>query len=239
MDRFPEWGYTIVSMEMQQATIAAMLKEARKAPYEAIFREVGSAENDPFRTQARVKNLSATMKLVDKHIRAVVKTYDPLYNPSGYTFLFSRAGGGEQDPHQDFSEADRKQVHDQHPNSVPASIIVALEPGTTVKVFAYCFDTARDDQARVVEIPVGFGLVFRGDLVHCGAAFTRPNYRLHAYLTFPRVAWTPGVVTSVTSVLVCQFCGHQSPSSSKIRNNRFYCEYNPEGPAHREKRRVK
>lgn len=236
MERFPPWGYTIVSLELPGTAVDALLAEARKASYKAIFREVGGVEDDAFRGQARYNRLTQQMGVLDTHIRAVAKALNPLHVPKAYSYLISRAGGEEQEPHQDFSDSDCTAVRTSYPGSVHASVIVALEKDTRVKVFAGCFATANEEYPRFIEIPVGYTHIFRGDLVHCGAAYSLTNYRLHVYLTFPRSC---GTMTSTKPVFLCQYCGKMDPSSTSIRNHRFYCDENPDGQSHKDNRRKK
>ena len=41
------------------------------------------------------------------------------------------------------------------------------------------------DQVHEVTVPVGGMLVLHGGVVHAGAAYTRPNTRIHAYIGAP------------------------------------------------------
>ena len=63
---------------------------------------------------------------------------------------------------------------------VPLACIVALQGGTRLHVWP--FDT---DKEEVVTLEEGEMLIFRGDLCHAGAAYSRKNTRIHAYLDLP------------------------------------------------------
>tara|TARA_B110000008_G_scaffold279437_1_gene326487 strand:- start:34 stop:582 length:549 start_codon:yes stop_codon:yes gene_type:complete len=53
----------------------------------------------------------------------------------------------------------------------PAGVIVALEN-----------DTKFMTPAKVYYLKKGDVLIFEGDIVHCGASYTKPNTRIHIYL---------------------------------------------------------
>ena len=44
-----------------------------------------------------------------------------------------------------------------------------------------------DEQRKVIRLQIGDILIFRGDLVHSGAAFTAENVRVHCYLDHDNV----------------------------------------------------
>jgi len=77
----------------------------------------------------------------------------------------------------------RQQWHfDYDPDAVraaktkPLGVLVALEDGTRFETRAKTHTLSRGDV-----------LVFRGDLMHAGAAYDRENTRMHLYLDVPAV----------------------------------------------------
>ncbi|KAI9982616.1 hypothetical protein PInf_008588 [Phytophthora infestans] len=117
-------------------------------------------------------------------------------------------------------------------------MIFALEPGTKLRIYAGCF-TARDiSKARVVDIPVGFAVLVRGDLIHNGMPYTTSNYRIHCYLTYAGLKWTPDIVQdALPEHGECKFCGKKVEKGQAIWKHRFYCKKNPKGAANKQKRK--
>ncbi|ETN18101.1 hypothetical protein PPTG_03807 [Phytophthora nicotianae INRA-310] len=142
----------------------------------------------------------------------------PQWEPGVFSFMRSMPGGSEQEPHQDYQESDL--------------------PGTKLRIYVGCF-TARDDsKARVVEIPVGFCVLFKGDLIHNGMPYTTTNYRLHCYLSYAGMKWTPDIVQdALPQHGECQYCGEKVEKGQALRKHRFYCEKNPKGVENRLKRK--
>ena len=60
-------------------------------------------------------------------------------------------------------------------------MLIALQDGT--KLETYPFDM--DGEMEVVKLNAGDIFVFRGDLIHAGAEYTSPNYRIHFYIDSP------------------------------------------------------
>ncbi|KAG6957526.1 hypothetical protein JG687_00009928 [Phytophthora cactorum] len=48
-------------------------------------------------------------------------------------------GGTEQEPHQDYTPVDVERAGNLSPPCIPASALVALEHGTSLRVFEGCF----------------------------------------------------------------------------------------------------
>jgi ectoine hydroxylase-related dioxygenase (phytanoyl-CoA dioxygenase family) len=77
---------------------------------------------------------------------------------------------------------------------VPQLLLVALEDETTMDVWPGSHRLVRgstdiQDPVSVVHVSLNKGdaLLFRGDLVHAGSAYTKPNVRIHFYLDSPLV----------------------------------------------------
>lgn len=97
--------------------------------------------------------------------------------------------------------------------STSLSMLLALQPGTSLRVFEDCCDELDGSKAREVPIPVGFAIVFRGDLIHNGMLYLTANYRLNCYLTYPGMRWEREDVTSVLPrTYACKFWGLETPA---------------------------
>ncbi|ETP46813.1 hypothetical protein F442_07010 [Phytophthora nicotianae P10297] len=182
--------------------------------------------------------MSSSLQELSKALKVVVGMLHSGWEPGAFSFMRSMPGGAEQESHQDYQESDLVRAREHHPGGVPASMIFALEPGTKLRIYVGCF-TARDDsKARVVEIPVGFCVLFRGDLIHNGMPYTTTNYRLHCYLSYAGMKWTPDIVQdALPQHGECQYCGEKVEKGQALRKHRFYCEKNPKGVENRLKRK--
>ncbi|ETL99208.1 hypothetical protein L917_03900 [Phytophthora nicotianae] len=131
---FPPSGFAIVTLKLGTSTFDALFSEARSCTYTPVFREVGGASDDPFRSQSRVIRLSSALKLVQKVINEDACTRDEKYQPTVFSFMHSRPGGEAQEPNQDYTAELRDQCGERFPGSVPASVIVSLENDTKLRV---------------------------------------------------------------------------------------------------------
>ena len=57
-------------------------------------------------------------------------------------------------------------------------MIVALQDETPVIVYPFHKDGEREE----IMLKAGEALIFRGDLIHCGAEFDEKNVRVHTYI---------------------------------------------------------
>ncbi|GAB9477562.1 hypothetical protein Gpo141_00014653 [Globisporangium polare] len=70
-----------------------------------------------------------------------------------------------QAPHQDDTPEHTTR------ETVPGSAIIALEAGTSLRVFRRCFNEIDNRTEKIVEIPPGYCMIFRGDLIHSGVGY--------------------------------------------------------------------
>jgi len=91
----------------------------------------------------------------------------------------------------------------------------------------------------VVTIPVGFCIIFRGNLVHCGMTYTSDNYRRLCYLVYGSAPCKPDFVMGVlpSKIYECQHCGAKMNSSALMPRHRRLCERNPNSTINRVKKR--
>ncbi|ETK88973.1 hypothetical protein L915_06865 [Phytophthora nicotianae] len=155
-----------------------------------------------------------------------------------FSFLRSTPGGEEQESHQDYPESVITEASKNKSTRVPASMILALEEGKSLRVYDGCFTVRDDTKSHVVHIPVGFCIIFRGDLIHNGMPYDVVNHRIHCYLSFRGLKWEPDVVNSVLpKTYSCQYCGIKYGDSAAMRSHRRFCTRNPEAAKNEETRR--
>ena len=94
--------------------------------------------------------------------------------------LRSLAGCGRQPWHWDFNKDELGSVPD---DEMPLSCVVALQCNTR---FHLKPDGCRDEDGVIVAMDAGDLLIFRGDMLHAGAAYEEENWRLHIYLDIAR-----------------------------------------------------
>ncbi|OWY90720.1 hypothetical protein PHMEG_00041021 [Phytophthora megakarya] len=188
----PPCGYIVVYMGLASKALSALHDEARSRNYMPVFQEVGGDSDDQFREQSRVIRRSGAVGELKRALKAIAACLDPGWPPSVFSFMRSRPGGAEQ-------ETPRLPFQLNSKGRVPASIVCALEEGTQLRVFDGCFATKDDAKARVLSIPVGFCVIFRGDLIHNGMPYETTNHRNHCYLSYRGLAWELDIVSSATT----------------------------------------
>jgi hypothetical protein len=84
--------------------------------------------------------------------------------------------------------------------TVPLLAVVALQGGTFLDVWPGSHWLIRRERLtrhtprvyrETVELDAGDVIVFRGDLIHAGSAYSSHNLRLHAYIDHPSVPRPP------------------------------------------------
>ncbi|KAI9990208.1 hypothetical protein PInf_021014 [Phytophthora infestans] len=223
-------GYLPVGLVLPDTVVPSLLAEAKARPYNGVFNRVSgkddnfrqqsrvSGKDDNFRQQSRVssRTMSSPLQELNKALKVVVAMLHPGWEPGIFSFMRSMHGGSEQEPHKDYQESDL--------------------PGTKLRIYAGCFTTRDSSKAGVVDIPVGFCVLFRGDLIQNGMPYTTSNYRIHCYLTYAGMKWTPNIVQdALPEHGECMFCGEKVEKVQAIRKHIFYCEKNPEGAANKQK----
>ena len=93
-----------------------------------------------------------------------------------FSFLLSKKGNTRQRPHWDWEPAWCKA------EVKPLGIIVALQPGTRVRVYSDQWD----EEGMAVPLAPGDALIFDGDVLHAGEEYPdAANLRMHFYLDTP------------------------------------------------------
>ena len=87
---------------------------------------------------------------------------------------------GDQSPHTD----EHRDGYDEwvrthpHPSDAPMSVMLAVMPGTRLRIFA-------NAKWHILNLKVGDVVVFRGNVLHNGLGYPREHLRIHAYLYPP------------------------------------------------------
>ncbi|KAG1690900.1 hypothetical protein DVH05_027359 [Phytophthora capsici] len=180
-----EVGDLDVCLGLSPDTLNALLDEAKTRTYTPVFKDVSDDNHDTYWEQSCVHARPPSIGLLRVAIISVVTAcLDPAWLLTVFSFLRSTPGGEEQEAHQDYPESVITEASKNKSRRVPASMILALEEGTSLRVYNGCF-TARDDsKSRVVQIPVRFCIIFRGGLIHNGLPYDVVNHRIHCYLSF-------------------------------------------------------
>lgn len=151
-------------------------------------------ENDKLRWQVNVNYLSKTegyaqfLSFKDELSRQLQERF-PSHKQDSCVILLSHPNCKEQLPHTDYGEYTlRGLLQSGDDTRLPLACLVALQDGTAFNVwpFAIKFDFTRNASKKYQPIQVvlnaGDMLIFRGDLVHAGAATKTRNVRIHMYM---------------------------------------------------------
>lgn len=115
-----------------------------------------------------------------------------------FVILESLRGCQRQAAHVDYVPDDA--LLETTDDTVPLLAVVALQDGTMLDVWPGSHRLVRRRRLtrhtphvrrEIVELDAGDVIVFRGDLIHAGSAYTSHNLRLHAYIDHPLVPRPP------------------------------------------------
>jgi ectoine hydroxylase-related dioxygenase (phytanoyl-CoA dioxygenase family) len=115
------------------------------------------------------------------------------YQANNFVVLQSLPGCQEQEAHCDYIPTpDLLQTTD---DTVPLLFFLALENDTTLEVWPGSHRIVRGEHRVIhkqqLKLNAGDGVIFRGDLVHAGSAYSKLNTRIHCYLDNPSVQRDP------------------------------------------------
>jgi hypothetical protein len=164
----------------------------------------------------------------------------PNHVAKNWVVIKSLPGGEQQALHTDYrlwerpsggDPADRLIILDY--SRVPATLLLAVEPNTKIQFYGwnrYVADLEDKAAIKAVTLDAGDVVLFRGDMIHAGAAYEKTNIRVHAYLCPESMGIEPD--TYIVPVLQDQF-----PTVAKCADQGrcifFGCKYKPNGE-HRE-----
>ena len=103
-----------------------------------------------------------------------------------WVVLHSEPGCQSQQAHTDYDPQQVQMAERQNgPGSVPLGVICGIEPGSMLVVYPGSHLSGDLGLPQIVHFEAGDLVLFRGDFVHAGAAYSSygpGNVRLHAYL---------------------------------------------------------
>ncbi|ETO61888.1 hypothetical protein F444_20153 [Phytophthora nicotianae P1976] len=179
----PACGYIVAGLGLPVAMVDELLSEAKDRTYEPVFKTVGGEEDDGLCKQSRISRRSAAIANLRNAICDITACLDPGWNPTVFSFVLSLPSGDEKEPRQDYPNEVIATAAKKKTGRIPASAIFALDEGTILRVFSGCFTTRDDTKACEVRIPVGYCIIFRGDLIPNGMPYAATNHRIHCYLS--------------------------------------------------------
>ncbi|KAE9314946.1 hypothetical protein PF008_g19366 [Phytophthora fragariae] len=234
---FWEDGYMIMPKVFAAeiiTTVRAKIKaddETKTLDFVSIFKEVGSNTFDEFRKMAPL-NRKAYKKLKDE-ATLLIKKFHVRWQPTEWVALESLSGGEEQDPHRHIPAVEigkaRKNFYE-----IQAGLIIGLSENAKLVLYPKCFAVA-DPRSRT-EVLLGSGdcVIFRRDVIHSGAAFTEPNYRIHCVLTIKGIKWGADATEfALPPAYKCELCPFMAPTKLQVSNHKRGCLRNPARAANR------
>jgi hypothetical protein len=245
LKEFMDTGYFRIQNAVTPDMIERILDTVDGLEFKPVFKDaIGDNQMDAFRQQAHFgENRARPFKELRKRLTQIVSSYRKNWEPKNWVVLWSKAGGNEQAPHQDFPKREvtharagvgfTKNKAMRITPSIQAGIIVALMPDTELVVYHGCFNDAVASRKRTLLFQAGEAIIFRGDLVHSGAAFAKDNYRIHAALTVKGVPWDENATEAVPmKTEKCLFCPEERLTSAAIHSHMRYCIQNPKRGSH-------
>ena len=240
---FWEKGYAVIKNFIPSAITDNICDKIESLTYRDIFRKVfgngGETEYDEFRAQAPFPKTpaskSAPFKKMIKFVQHNLINNIPemRWVPKNWVVLRSLAGDEEQETHSDFPSFETSMCNAIYDHAVQGGFIAGLMNNSSLIVYESCFGAFAQSKRKVIKFGKGDCVIFRGDLVHAGAAYDKINYRVHAVLTVKGIKWDDNA-TGAASVkkFKCQFCPFMDIDRKKRNNHSWLCENNPKYDEH-------
>ena len=115
------------------------------------------------------------------------------YIVRNFVILQSLPGCQEQEAHCDYVPT--PELLETTDDTVPLLFFLALEDDTALEVWPGSHRVVRGEHTVIhkqqIRLNKGDGVIFRGDLVHAGSAYSKKNTRIHCYLDHPSVKRDP------------------------------------------------
>lgn len=228
--RFWNDGFLVGTVGLSDSDVDDALREVSQLTYAPIFLEVYREERDQYRLQARVTEFGPGMKAIHKHLAELASDTEPYWevHRASWNALKSLPGGSHQAIHRDYPTFETAEAI-LTKDCVQASVIVALMNKTYFYVYPGCFG-GHVDRGKVVRLELKRGevLIFRGDLVHCGADFKKENIRLHCYVRVQSIPQQPdSTEAAVFNTYLCEHCATTACDSKRhLSNHGRHCKLN-------------
>ena len=207
-------GFTIIQSEVdvpsEMGVLLAKLSTRRfRTKQKVIFNQAPGA-NDRKRTMLPLEQYSPSIQQYLQQLEQSIRTqiqHSTLLEYRGWSLLHSEPGCLSQTPHVDyvvdevFQQGFQKMLEDSKQlDLLPLFAIVALMPETSLTIWPFsigfflpthCFARNQAIAPYTVHLREGEILVWRGDLIHAGSKYHKPNTRMHVFLDSPKLARDP------------------------------------------------
>jgi hypothetical protein len=144
-------------------------------------------------TEHRNDNLRCQLTLrgpMVGNLRNRLQELFPAHTAKDWVLLKSLPGCRQQAAHTDYVPS--PELHVASDDTVPLLFLLAVEDNTRLEVWPRSHRPRRYPiMQTTVTLSAGDALIFRGDLVHAGSAYSDQNVRIHAYLDHPAVPRDP------------------------------------------------
>ena len=164
----------IIPAELRGKLLA--FAKSKKHKWYSTFADQKSLDN--FRRQVSVE-VKGVIAELDAIVGRQAREINPQWCPRVYTILKSLPGGPRQAPHRDFTT---QQIGCVAPIDLPGSAMICIHEPVSIATYGSGSYRPSMDNERILTIDPGDVLFFRGDLIHCGMAYTTTNIRIHCYL---------------------------------------------------------
>ena len=190
-------GYTVYrgAIDIKENSVSELIKRGRKGAIIFNHHET-RPHNDRRRSQATIKGFSTGMGIC---INDFIMKQFPELTPTDWVVIHSKPDCGDQAAHCDYIPS--HQMIRSSDSQFPLAVLVAVMPGTKLHVWPGSIRLAYTNpniyrgmpaiHRKTVNLDPGDVLVFRGDLVHAGAAYKKENVRVHCFLDSDRVLRDP------------------------------------------------
>ena len=217
---FWEKGFYILNDFIPHCLLEQIYELKENYLYESIFEEVYGSM-DLFRFQAKITNLSnPPLKQLSDIVNDHILNMDMKWYTSKFVFLKSLPGGRNQDYHHDFPSYETGKAYYNY-KTVQAGMLIALQSNTALRVLG------KEGSNRLV-LKKGDVMIFRGDFIHSGCAYTELNYRIHVTLNVTGIKSQLNVTEYVIpKIYKCKHCILTNESRIKINNHQRTCISNP------------
>jgi hypothetical protein len=142
------------------------------------FEVKGDGKRKQFRL-GRSKICESFTAALDKQIALITS-----HKRSPWVVIQSKAGCQEQPAHTDYEPQAELDV-----DQIPLALLLAVMPDTKLHVWPRSIGLSADVSRitgpiakQTIELDPGDAVLFRGDLVHAGAAYSSDHLRMHCYL---------------------------------------------------------
>lgn len=148
----------------------------------------------------------------------------------------SLPNGEEQVPHRDFPSFETGRAKSIY-KSIQGGLIIGLMPDTKLIVYKLGPNEVIPANKKMITFGKGDCVLFRGDLIHAGAAYEELNYRIHAAITVKGIDWNEDATEAAPVVqFKCNYCPFMADTRKRVNNHKANCKDNPNYKAIQERK---